>query len=321
MRFDLKASITFTVIVVIGFVVLNSVSFLYYKEGIKISLLKEAKAYYELKKKEPLFPLPYYLKMYKELIFQDDFVPLIKIEDTNVYVKRDYIERKFNNFFINIFLWDVVIIFTLYIFFYFTILRYIKKETEIKSILEIFTLSISHKLGNFLSINKMNIELLKSKCKFRELERIEQSYNLLEKDFINVSSFLKNIGKTDKKRVLNLRTLIERHLNEFQSIFPDKRIILSLRDIYVKAEEDKLSLIIFNLLENAFKYSDSFIHIKTCQNKRKVTLSIRNDISTDIKRTTGIGLEIVTKLLKDTGGVLWKKAGKDTYTVVVLINR
>ncbi len=318
MKYDIKTSIIFTGIVILGFSILSSLSFLYYKNVLRDSLIRESRAYYELKKREPLYPAPHYLVLSDRILFHDGLVPLIKLQDTYIYVKKDYLQRKFNMFFLNFFLWNTAIIFSLYIFFHFTILRYIKKETNIKRTLEIFTLAISHKLGNFLSVNKINIELLKTKCNSKELSRIEQSYNLLEKDFFHISDFLKNL-ESDRKRVLNIKTIVEKHLRDFQKVFPEKKLILSMRDLYVKTEEKKLNIVLLNLFENAFKYSDRFVHIKMCKTGKDILLIIRNDIGIPTTRSTGIGLEIVKNVIGSLNGSIVTRIGKKTFTVFLNI--
>ncbi|NPA51565.1 MAG: HAMP domain-containing histidine kinase [Aquificae bacterium] len=321
MKFETKALLIFSLIIIIGFIIINSISFLYYKNTLELSILREANAYLKLHQFNDLEPIPDYFKIVKkgDSLPSLELIPLLKDGDLTIYVDENYIKEKYLKFYINLLLWDSVIIIGLFVFFHYTILRYIKKEAQLRKTLELSILSISHKLGNFLSINKLNLEILKESCPQKELDRLLYSYNLIEKDFKHLTSLLKQLDKEPTKNLINIKTLIERTINEFSYLTENKKVILHLKDFYIRTDENKIDTVIYNIIENALKFSKSYIHIKMCIKKNKLVLAIRNDISFPTNSNTGIGLNIVRQLLPELSGKLYYRAKKNHYITVIVL--
>ena len=321
MKFETKAVLIFTLIVIVGFSILNSIAFLYYKNTLENSLIKEALVYLKLYNFDSSVRLPEYAKILRENepLPSTDFIPFLKKQDKIFYIKESFFKEKYTSFFVNFLLWDTVLILGLYVFFYYTIIRYIKREANLRKALELSVLSISHKLGNFLSINKMNLELLKERCPSKEVERLIKSYNSVEKDFKHISEILKSLDTGSKTTVVNVKTIIEKSMRNFENSIENKNLLLNLKDYYLRTEEEKLKIVIQNLIENAVKYSNRFIHIKMCSKKQKLILVIRNDINSNQDRNTGLGLSIIEKLLPDLNGKIKYRAGKNSYISVLTL--
>ncbi len=323
MKFETKALLIFTVIVVIGFIILNSVSFLYYKNSLELSLLREAKAYINLYKFDSHHPIPEYFKISNIKYSSEDlnFIPFFvdRQSDLIVYLDSAYVNNKYMSFYINILLWDIIIIILLFIFFHYTIIRYIQKEAQLRKTLEMSILAVSHKLGNFLAINKMNIEMLKEKCPEKEVERLLTSYNSMEKDFKHISTLLKEVDKNPQKKIINVKTLINKDLSAFRDLLKDKKLYIDLKDFYIRIDESKLHIVIQNLIENAVKFSKEKIHIKMCVRKNRLVIFIRNDISDEKKHSTGIGLNIIQQIISDLNGKFHYRTKKDHYLTVLIL--
>ncbi|MCS7232379.1 MAG: hypothetical protein RMJ67_09640, partial [Elusimicrobiota bacterium] len=73
----------------------------------------------------------------------------------------------------------------------------------------------------------------------------------------------------------------------------DKRLIITSRNIFLDTNVEALETIIFLLLDNAFRYAHSKIHIKICKN----SLAIRNDFL-EILKGSGLGLQIAEYLCR-----------------------
>ena len=303
--------------------IINSIAFLYYKKAVENSILNEIFAYIELYSFGNI-SYPAYIKIKKEdeLLENYEFLAIARRNNLIAYVDKNYLDRKYIKFYINILLWDTVIIIALFLFFHYTIIRYIRKEKNIREALEITILSISHKLGNFLAINRTNIELLREKYSGKEIDRLLNSYSVLEKDFKHVSMLLKELDSMSSKKIVNVKTIIEKNIKELKPLLNDKKLIINLNDFYIRTDSGKLNIVIQNLLENAFKFSKSFIHIKFCSNnKGQAMLIIRNDINESIRESTGIGLKIVEKLVPDIKGKLIYRAKKNKYITLLKIQK
>lgn len=203
------------------------------------------------------------------------------------YSLPDYI---FKDFFSVLFLWEAFLILSLSYLFY-KILDYsIKKEEEQKNFLELIILMISHKFGNFLSVLKTNLEILKIKKEDKVIQRLERTIGYMEEDFKTIINILKNLKQNiDKKEPVNIKEIIEYQINLFKPV--DKKIYLRLKDKKIVATRLNIENILFLLIENSIRYSKEKIYIKSCKN----AIFIRNDIATTTKGT-GIGLNIASYL-------------------------
>ncbi|MDQ7055809.1 MAG: hypothetical protein Q9M89_04730 [Persephonella sp.] len=201
---------------------------------------------------------------------------------------------------------------------YFTIIKYIKNEEYIRKYLEILILTITHKLGNFLSVQKINIDLIKSKCRIKAVHRLENAYSLIEKDFKFTIKTLKNLGETEKSlTTVNLKDMIEDVLHHFVENLHNKEIKLKLQNVYIKADPNDLENILFSVIENAVKFSENRIYIKMCKKDSKIYIYIKNDVG-EMSRGAGVGIQIAQFLLSQYGGQIRTHAGRDYLTVLII---
>ncbi|HOA84104.1 MAG TPA: hypothetical protein PKN66_09140, partial [Thermodesulfovibrio thiophilus] len=197
-------------------------------------------------------------------------------------------------FLTEVLLWEFLLVLSLMFILYQVINRLTKHERDYKNLLELILLTVSHKFGNFITIQKGNIELLKITHDEKAINRLESSYNYFQEDFYRIVDTIKsfkNIGIQKEK--INLKVIIEKHL---ELINTDKSIIKNLKDVYIYANKQNIDNIVFFLLENAFKYSDGRIHIRLT----KKMLAIRNDIA-QTDKSSGIGLKITETFAKKEG--------------------
>ncbi len=216
-----------------------------------------------------------------------------------------------------LFIWETAIILTLILIFYKTIIKYIKKEEKIKKFLELMLLTITHKLGNFLSIYRVNIEILKERCNIKALQRLENAYTIIEKDFSIATKTLKKLTVREKEiKDINLKNKILEILSLFGQSLKDKKMYLSLKDTRIKIDEEDLENIIFTVIENVVKYSKTKIHIKLCSTNGYIVVAVRNDFQ-DVSKGSGVGLRLVEFLIQQYKGELKTRAKKDFLTVLI----
>ena len=241
-----------------------------------------------------------------------------KIDDKLIAVDDTALSEKIRKFAFTLFIWETAVILTLMLIFYKTIIKYIKKEENIKSFLELMLLTTTHKLGNFLSIYRVNVEILKDRCKTRALERLENAYSIMEKDFSIATKTLKKLSIRKKEpKDINIKNRLVEILSLFGQILKDKKVILSLSDLTVRIDDEDLENILFTVIENVVKYSRSKIHVKMCSDKENVYIFLRNDFK-DISKGSGVGLKLVEFIVNQYGGELITRAKKDFLTVILL---
>jgi len=235
---------------------------------------------------------------------------MLQIQDKGSFIKRDFIEDKFQEYVKNVLLWEFLLVLSLMLILYKVIERITKQERDYKEFLELILLTLSHKFGNFLTAHRGNIEILKIRNDERALQRLEKSYTFMQEDLNKVIETINRFKEASfEKEKINLKELIEKFLSLIET---EKRILITAKDINVYANRQNFENIIFSLLENAFKYSKERIHIKVCKNY----IAIRNDIY-ETERGSGIGLKIAQALAKKEGFKIKYRAKEENFIIVL----
>lgn len=225
-------------------------------------------------------------------------------------IKRDLVEKRFQEYVLNVLLWEFLLVLALMWILYKVIERMTRQEREYKDFLELLLLTISHKFGNFLAAQKGNIEILKIRHEPKALHRLEISYNYLQEDLQSIVDSINRFKELSHIREkINIRKVIEKSL----AMSPYELNLKSkFRDVYVYGNRQIVENIIFPIIENAFKYSEGNIQIRLTEKY----LAIRNRIfSTD--RGSGVGLKIAETLAKKQGFQLHFRS-KGDYFISVL---
>jgi len=99
------------------------------------------------------------------------------------------------------------------------VLRTYIKERNVKEFLRLLLLVLTHKLGNLLAIQRLNIDMIESSCgKSDALERLKRGYSLLESDFYFVLDSVKEIGKERAIENVNLKEVTEQVFSQISSL-------------------------------------------------------------------------------------------------------
>jgi len=224
--------------------------------------------------------------------------------------KKEFIEQKFQEYVKDVLLWEFLLVLSLMLILYKIIDRMLKQEKNYRDFLELIILTISHKLGNFLAVQKGNIEILKLGYDSKALNRLEISYNYIQEDLQKILETInrfKEIPATKEK--INIRELVEKNLSLIE---PSCKLIINLKDVSINANRHIVENIIFSLIENAVKYSKERIHIRLSKN----FLAIRNDIAQK-EKGSGVGLKITEALAEKEGFKIKYQAKGESYIVLL----
>lgn len=176
--FEKKILIIFSIVLTIGFSVINGISIIFFKKNLEYQLYKEAHLYKAILTEKPFLKLPRYFTI--DSSFDPERYEIVTFLGGNyILLDKNYKIEKIKTFGLNLLVWEAVLTVTLLFVMYITIIRHIQEKEENRKLLEIFLLTITHKLGNFLSSQKLNIELIKSKCNIKPVERLEKLTSLL----------------------------------------------------------------------------------------------------------------------------------------------
>jgi len=314
-----KILLYFSVALILGFSIINTVSFFYIKSYIDKNLSKDVEIFKRIYMYEDQSKLIPYLKIVdsNQNINQNDIVG--KVDGKYIVVDKGKVYTELIHFIISISLWEIFILFIILIIANHLVQITIDKEKELKGILEVFILALTHKIKNFLGIQRVNIEILKINFNEKALMRLEKAYMLMEKDFEILIQALKSLREfRDKREEIDLKTVLEEIIKELESIYPEKSIFIKLSSFKVKADRTDVKNIFFVILENAFKYSEKRIFITDSMEKNIYTIKVLNDISFQ-EKGSGVGLEIAKFLANKYNWEIFNQSSDDEYIVYIKI--
>ncbi len=230
---------------------------------------------------------------------------------------NNYSESLLKEFTKNFFLWELAFVISVVYIFYRFVYIYIKQKRETQQIFRIILQAISHKFGNFLSIQKINIQLLDNKNS-ETVRRLQNSIYLIESDLYQIISILKNFESQDlRQRPIEISEII-RNLLQKNIYNKDLKLFLRLHDVKVKSISLIIETILSLLIENAFKYANQKIAIRTGIYQKNVYVYISNDIKPVISPGSGLGLKIAHLLGEKSGARLISKSRQTLYQVLLV---
>jgi len=90
-------------------------------------------------------------------------------------------------------------------------------------------------------------------------------------DTLRLSMKLDGEQQTLSTKTVNLYHLVEESTQNLQLNYPRRDVIIEGdKDVTIQADETLFGIVITNLIENAFKYSEDEVHIKISQNKLEI---------------------------------------------------
>ncbi len=316
MKFESKALITFTTTLIIGFSIINFLGITYLRFILEERIEKEVDCISKFYTIYPNFPLPKYLFISKDPIPPYNYEVVRYTGKYFVFVRKNYLQDKLRKFAFSLFIWEGAFIVALTFIFYRVIIKYLKKEEVIKNTLNILLLTLTHRIGNFLAVQKVNIELID---KSKPAKRLKENLDRLKREYEKTLKILEDIQKRYEieENYVNLKEVALRALKSIR-IRNDINIKLNLKDTKIKTNPVYIDVLITSLIENAIKYAETTIHVKICNRiHKKPLLIIRNDINNQAYGGgTGIGLQIV-KFVSEKLGVTVKYRVRKHFTVIV----
>jgi len=321
--FELKIFIFIIVTLVIGLSMLNAIFLYSFKAEIQKRILVEIDRHQQLSQYTTPNK-PSYLKISKKNIL----IPGYELYDIRgqykYYINKSYIRQEVRNKLLLMFYWDAVIIFSVSVLYYFTAYRLIKNREYYSQSFEIILLVLGHKLKNFLAGQRINLDIVSSqngKAK-NAAERLILSNKILTSELDNIFAFVKNFGSITESKVstasfkkskVNFRELIDTIEKEYlrpNKNLKRKRIRYNLYLQNIIANPNDLKFVLFLLLDNAFKYSESFVYIRAGVYRKNKYLFIANDFGNPAESGLGVGLSVAEQLCRKNGIKLSWNAGK-----------
>lgn len=221
-----------------------------------------------------------------------------------VFVDFGPVKARLRNFSLGLLLWEAFLVLSLSYLFYKVLWRFLKEREQNRRFLELVLLILSHRLGNFLATQRVNLEILREGGP-GALERLSETYDQMERQFRRTVDLIRSfpMGMQEKEEI-DLKELIRESLKPFGPGLDGKRVNLHLEGITVRAPKAEVEMVFNLLLENAVRYSRSYVEVGLTKDERGVEIRIKNDILQGISGGSGIGLELARRLAKEIGAVL-----------------
>ena len=313
--------IVFILVSVVWFAILNFVSVTYFRrtlEGILKDRMSVAIRQYT---QNTNCGLPEYIVSSNKLLTEKSMVLFaeesISGTMTYFYVKGAYFEGKIRDFAIIVLGIESSLFLSLILITYMIISKFVRDIESGGKFLNLLLLSFNHKIGNFITILKINIEILKENpCEKRSVERLSATTEKIEADLKRTFKMLREKGKTAKEEG-NIRDCLLEAL-EFFGMAANKGVFhTNIKPLVIMANPNDVGDVLYNLIDNALKYSNGCINIRTSSDNRYVYVFIRNELAVNSLRGTGLGLEITNNILKRCKGKLvFRKKGTHYLTFV-----
>ena len=216
------------------------------------------------------------------------------------YLPLPAIQEYLKNFFIVLLSFELVFVFSVSLVFLQLLKKYTDQKAATLNFFELLLEIISHKLGNFIAGQKVNMALIDTPGTEETVARMKKSILLMEQDLEDLLSSLSAIRENTllPDFQIDVSELIERerqkHRCRLDGRDQGKTVIIGGPGYRLKKAEH--SFIIGLLLENAFKYSSKKIKIRAGHFRDRDYFFVSNEIAEDRRGGLGTGLTIVSHI-------------------------
>lgn len=298
------------------FVLIVAISMINYIHLVTIKNLIMENIVHEIDNYKPgLHNTPFYIVVSGSFRVEEDLIFIKKVNDSFYFLKKEYLNQSISSKFYLLLMWETILFVCIIVSYYFTTHRLISNRERYINLFEVFSLVFNHKLRNFVSILKFNLVKTESNT---SLTRIHKATAQLENDitlFNNlISLFEKNI-MMDKRSSLLINNLID----EFLIRYPEKKVTTKQSRYIYKLPHSDGYFILYLLMDNAFRYSDKNIYLRTYYLKGNFYILIKNDIHDDIVHGLGVGLSTVEMLCKKHRWIFRFQKKTDSFIAAIAI--
>lgn len=318
MHVGTRVIILFIVIGVFGLFVFNIAIVSYFENNMAEVIADAVAPYAKMSESERrAHPLDFIVVSHQPLNRSDLVAVEGMQEGRYYYIRRPYIRQRLNSFGIIVFGLESALFLSLVLFTYVSVARFVRDIEGKERFLDLLLLSFNHKIGNFLSTLKLNVEILKTSPADNDcIDRIEQTCTRIEAD---VKRTLK-MSATDYvniSEVVNVAEVIDKMVYCFAPELSARHLTLDLHSVSTLMAYNDLEDILYNLIDNAIRYSVTTISIRLRVVNRHVCLYIRNDIAPSAYKGTGLGKEITLRILHRYRADMRTRQRQDSYFVCV----
>ena len=208
--------------------------------------------------------------------------------------------------------------------FYRLLVTHIRAREKNREFLEILLLSLTHKLGNFISSQIVNLNILQDKYSKSAVNRLLDEYEMINNDMDQLVRIIEGFksGSIIEEDKINLKLLVDKLVSNIKTL-EDKDIMVRItsRKCELRGISNEIEIALYLLIDNAIKYSGGHISIRLSNMNNVIVFVIRNDKLEEFSKGTGMGLGIVDKLCNRYRIVFRVKETDDHFTAALMVNR
>ncbi len=298
---------------------LNAVIMFFLKNEVMNYFKKNVDLYLELYNRGLIKKLPFYIKVVKKRRKIKGYQFYGFLKKGYVYVGLEKIRNRLKFFSFMLFSWEFLLTVFVVFLFYVALKRVFERQRNTEEFLKFILIAMSHKLGNFLASQKINLEL--SEMDLESKEKLKLAMDEMERDFRTIYSTLKSMKFEDVKlKMVDVREEVKEIIDSFGvSRKFTVRVERQIPRLMVNQEDFKL--VIHELINNALKYSNSDIEVKIeSLNKNSVKITVRNNIK-DVSRGSGIGIRVVEFLCRKNGWIFTRRLVRNKFEAILVFRQ
>lgn len=307
------------VALIIWFFGINVLLMFYVKSRLVNYFKRNVDLYLDFYSKGYLKKLPSHIRVTKNSNVKDkNYAFYGVLGNKYVFVNVDRVRSELLKFSLLLFLWEFLLTALILFVVYVGLKRLFRRQRYTDQFLRFILIAVSHKLGNFLAAQKVNLEL--ADMDEESKDRLSLALSEMEKDFNVISSTIKSITADGVK--LSYIDVVGEFKEILKSCYVSDKTVnvdLSLDRYFISVNATDLRIVLSEILTNAFKYSLSRIYISLEQYGRGLKFVVSNDVKT-VSKGSGIGLSIVDFLCRKNGWVFAKSVVNNTFEAVFVVN-
>ncbi len=180
------------------------------------------------------------------------------------------------------------------ILFYELLVRYLLQKDRIHRFKMTLIDILSHKLGNFIVTQKVNLSILKENFDPLVIERTLKSLKAIEEDYKKILESIEAFNPEHLRReIFDLSSVVEKIVDDVKGrVSFDGNVVMRISPTFVFANRLESSIFLSLILENAFKYAHQKIYIRTGLFRKNPYFVVVNDIKPELP-TSGVGIGLI----------------------------
>lgn len=206
------------------------------------------------------------------------------------------------------------------VLFYELLVRYFEHKERTYRFKQTISQVLSHRFGNFLVAQKINLSILEERFSEEVLCRTRQNLTEMEGQFKEIMNIIDRFRPEQlEKKVIMLQDIVLSVLEAYPEEEIEGRVKLRLQRAETFANPDEARIFIQLFLDNALRYGDKTIYIRTGTYQKNPYLIMINDITKgQLLHGAGMGLIIARNVADSLNVSFTTISRKSRYFVITL---